>query len=202
MATWKMPPLPPKPAFQPKSVDFTSEGAGAEVLRVLGAKALAENILMLPLIAREAAAREMAIIAHDIIVDAQINYVPVQTGNLSRSGDSDPYVEGSTQQVTSIGMWFGGVVSPEALSHGVADVRKYALEQHEDMMLDHSKSIGGPLNGAKYLERPFVKMIPEINKRISVAVAAALNSNPAFINLAISEGSLTSVDPSFGGGGL
>lgn len=198
--TWKMPPLPPKAQFLAPKIDFVTSGAGAEVMRLVGAEALAANILMLPMIIRNAANREMSIIAHEIILDAQENYVPVDVGNLRDSGDSDEAVENSTQEITQIGMWFGGEPTVEQTAHGVVDVRKYALEQHENMEYKHNDP-ARPQAGAKYLERPFVTKMPDIGPRIARAIAEALGMNSAFVSMALlsTDEPITMVDPDTGG---
>lgn len=192
--TWKAI-LPAKQVtFNKPTVDFVSGSNGAEVLRVTGAQALRDNILLLPVAAREAAAREMAVIAAEVIEDAKENYVPVDTGDLRDSGDSDDYVPDSTEEVTIVAMWFGGEVTAEELAHGKKDVREYALEQHENMEYRHS--VGGP----KYLERPFVKIIDTVGPRIANAIAVALNLNSSFVSMALLSGDepITSVDPNLG----
>lgn len=192
MAVWRMPPPLPKPDPIPRIVDFVSEGAGAEVLRVTGCAQLAANLLQLPLICREAACREMAVIAHEVIETAKATFVPIDTGDLKDSGDSDPYMPGTTQEVTDIAMWFGGEVGPEAAAHGVKDTRLYALEQHENMEYNHH-GIGGP----KYLETPFNNILSDITPRIARAAAEAIGLNPNFIIPRDEEA--TSVDPNEGG---
>lgn len=170
--TFKMPPLAPKAKFVPPTIDFESGSAGAEVsFTCRGLKSLEANLLSMPKIAVDAAGYEMADIAKEVIEDAQENFVPVDTGALKQSGDYDEYEPGKGIGIAHIAMWFGGVVGPEALEHGVIDVQAYALEQHENMEYRHN--IGGP----KYLERPFMKAMPTILPRIAEAIDKAMGGN-------------------------
>lgn len=198
--TWKMPPPIKKPAYVAPAVDFVSGSNNGEVVRCIGADALIANLMMLPQIARDAANREMAMIAHDVIIDAQVNYVPVDTGDLLRSGDSDEASEGTTQAVNQIAMWFGGELTGEQLSVGVKDVRAYALEQHENMEFKHHDATR-PQAGAKYLEKPFLAAVPTVGPRIANAVAEAMGLNPSFVafGLLSTNEPITMVDPNTGG---
>lgn len=169
MATFRMPALPKKIVLTPPKVDFVSESEGAEVsFKAIGLEALEENLKKLAPAVQNAAGYEMAKIAAEIIEDAKENYVPVDTGDLKASGDSDSYDETKLFSIIKIAMWFGGEVGPEALEHGVKDVRSYALEQHENLLFHHN--VGGP----KYLERPFLIAEPTMLKRIADACGIAL----------------------------
>lgn len=211
--TFKMPPLPPK--FVPKPPTVDSASAGAEVVRTVGFESLMENLLALPQYALDAAGREMAVIASEVIDDAQETYVPIDKGDLKDSGDSDDWVSGM-RDLQQIAMWFGGEPTAEQATHGAKDVRKYALEQHENLELHHPplKDRVAHINaeqffrpgGAKYLELPFSKKIPSIYPRIADAVAATLGTNASFVKMALtsdpSGNSIAppiSVDPNTGG---
>lgn len=164
--TWKLPPLPPK-AELPK-LDFVSGSQDAEVVEIYGTQALYNNILKMQEVCVDAAGYEMEAIAREVIQDAQDNYVPVVTGNLQKSGDSDDYKPGRNQGIR-IAMWFGGVVGPEALAAGVVDVREYAAEIHDNLTLNHPH--GG---GAKYLALPFDKIRGTITGRLAQAVGKTM----------------------------
>lgn len=200
---WKMP-LPsvtPKPVIVAPTVDNESASVNAEVVfRSTGAKSLAATLIQLPQVYIDAAGYEMAVIGREVIMDAQANYVPVDTGDLSSSGDSDEYEQGSKYGKVLIAMWFGGEVGPEAASMGVADVRKYALEQHENMEYHHpalnSLGLGGPVGGGppgsgtggpKYLERPLQKIEHTVVPRLAAAIAKVGDMNPAFVLMALKE---------------
>lgn len=211
--TFKMP--PPAPKFVPKPPTRDSGSTGAEVIRTTGCESLIENLLALPQYALDAAGREMAVIAAEVIADAQETYVPIDKGDLRDSGDSDDWVPGG-RDIQQIAMWFGGEPTSEQFAHGMKDTRKYALEQHENLELHHP-----PLKdrnfqthelqffrpgGAKYLELPFDKMMPAIYPRIGDAVASALGMNSAFVKMAITSDASgnsiappKSIDPNTGG---
>jgi hypothetical protein len=119
----------------------------------------------------DAAGAELSIIAHEIIEDAKENYVPFRTGVLKDSGDSDEYIPNRGIELTQIAMWFGGVVGPEALEHGVRSAQEYALVQHEDLTFHHE--FGGP----KYLERPYDQAVGKVPDRLAQAVSNALGGD-------------------------
>lgn len=164
MTVWKGPPLPKKPVIKPKIVEWHGGSEGADVsFTISGAKALQANLLSMAESMRDAAGYEMAIAAHEVIVDAQENYVPVRFGHLKASGDSDTYEPGMGITIAKIAMWFGGVVGPEALEAGVVSANTYALIQHETPPSIFHHEIGQ----WKYLEIPFMKMQAKIESRIA-----------------------------------
>lgn len=204
---WKMPVLPvtPKPVIIAPTVDNESRSANAEVLfRSTGAKSLAQTLLLLPQTYLDAAGYEMAVIGREVIIDAQANYVPYDVGDLSASGDSDEYTPGSID-AAQIAMWFGGEIGPEAVAHGVVDVRRYALEQHENMEYHHpamkkdskgNVTGGGPVGGGppgsgtggpKYLERPLQKIEHTVVPRLAAAIAKVGDMNTAFVLMGLTE---------------
>lgn len=201
---WKMP-LPvitPKPTIVAPTVDSESRSDNAEVIfRSSGARSLAATLLMIPQTYLDAAGYELAAIGREVIIDAQANYVPVDTGDLSASGDSDEYEPGSSAGRAQIAMWFGGEVGPEAASVGIRDVRRYALEQHENMEYHHppmnkKTGVGGPVGGGppgsgtggpKYLERPLQKIEHTVVPRVSAAIARVNDMNAAFVEMGIRE---------------
>lgn len=201
---WKVPVLPvtPKPVIVAPTVDneHTSTNAGV-VFRSTGAKSLAQTLLLLPQTFVDAAGYEMAVIAREVIIDSQANYVPYDVGDLSASGDSDEYVPGSKAETVQIAMWFGGEIGPEAKAHGVVDVRRYALEQHENMEFHHpamnfKTGVGGPVGGGppgsgtggpKYLERPLQKIEHTVVPRLAAAIARVGDMNTAFVIMGLTE---------------
>lgn len=189
----------------PPTIDWKSGSEGAEVyFQSKGAKSLQETLLQLGSGMMEVAVEEMTKIAAEVILDAKENYVPVDTGNLRDSGNSDEYIPNRGQTVAQIAMWFGGVVTKEEAAHGVKDVRGYALEQHENLeyhhpAMDYKTGFGGPVGGGppgsgtggpKYLERPLQVMEPKVVPRIASRIAEAMAeaggtiTNPAFIAFA------------------
>lgn len=177
MATWRMPPLPPKPALERPKVDFVSGGADSDVVvSYSGLDALEHNLRKLGDYTMDAAGFEMANIMRDVIADAKgedwdASLVPIRTGALRDSGDHDEYKPGRQQTIIQIAAWFGAPIGPEASEAGIKNTSDYALAQHEDLTYEHE--YGGP----KYLEIPFERHRPTVQTRIAKAVASSLGGS-------------------------
>lgn len=177
MATWRLPPLPPKPRMERPKVDFVSGGADSDVsVSYSGLEALEANLRKIGEYAMDAAGYEMANIQRDVIADAKgdswdTSLVPIQFGDLRDSGDHDEYKPGRGQSFIQIASWFGAPIGPEASEAGIKDTSIYAAAQHEDLTYQHE--YGGP----KYLEIPFERHRPTVAPRIAKAVANALGGS-------------------------
>lgn len=174
--TFRMPAIPPKlKAPEPPKV-YGSLGKEAEIgFQVSDATGMIETLLSLPQVALDSAGYEMARMGQEIIEEAQEpQNVPVDTGNLRDSGDYDNYEPNRGQTLAQIGVWFAGDATAEQIAHGrkTADVKTYALEQHENRSLRHPH--GGR---AKFLEIPFTNKISEMQERIAAAIRSALGGD-------------------------
>ena len=181
--------IPAKLVIIPPKIDFQSGGEGADLfMSVKGLDALAATLRSMPQVAKDAAGFEMADIAHEVIDDADANYVPWETRALLESGNADEYVAGSGAEITQIAMWYGQTISESAkeaigraiiagdISGKPRDPSQYAEIQHEDMSFNHPRG-GGP----KYLEIPLNKIVGTIGPRIASKVAEAWGAGGASI---------------------
>lgn len=202
--TWRVP-AAPKIKLEPPKVDFVSGSEGAEVFYKLeGMASLIANIGELAPFYQDCAGYEMADIAAEIIQRAKDEFVPYRDGPLRDSGMSDEYQPGRGIQITEIAMWFAGpgavlgmgssgrqvgksTLHAEVAQAGlhVTDPTVYALEQHENLSFVHP--VLGPVTSpqAKYLERPYMEMMPNILPRIAGRIAREMNMNPSFVSFAL-----------------
>ena len=205
-----LPPLRPKIAFVAPTQDFSSGNEDLAVIRSFGMKALLANLAILPAAIVDAAGFEVATIMREVILESQETYVPVDTGDLSESGNSDEYVAGSgVGGIATLRAWFGESMGETAHARGVHDPYLYALEQHENTELHHpplhtrTKEMAGHAffrpGGPKYLETPFNNKAPSVAPRVGKAISETLTFSAPFADIAMEAGPATVVNPDAGG---
>lgn len=198
--------LPPLPQFKsPANIEatkkapeitFQSGSEGADVyFQATGLGALEENLKSLGRVAMDAAGYEMAAIMREIIIDSQENYVPVDSGDLHDTADSDEYQPNRGETITKIAAWYAApgqgaerVAAPTRASRArlaelheiggsIHDPAKYALDQHENPTYVHGLNWSGSgLGQPEYLKRPFDAKVPSMLERIGKAVGIGIGA--------------------------
>ena len=138
-------------------------------ITISGGEELSRKLKILGPLAAKVSAQSLYQSAEEVMAESKEQYVPVDVGALRSTGKVLRKKEGNDEIII---LSYGGPVKGSYRNKRGELVENvhYAVHVHEDLQAHH------PVGEAKYLEKPLMEAIPQIQKNLAADIEDAISS--------------------------